>query len=82
MGYYGILWDIKRLIPVTAWSKASVFNRSLAGFSGSNPVGDMHICLLRVVGVVSYRALNRADHPSRGVLPNEVCLSVIVKPLK
>jgi hypothetical protein len=67
---------------VTAWSKASVFSCSLAGFIGSNPVGGMHVCLLRVVGVVRYRNLSRADHPSRAVLSSEVCLSVIMKPRK
>jgi hypothetical protein len=35
---------------------------------------------LRVLCVVKYRSLWRADHSSRGVLPNVVCLSAIVKP--
>jgi hypothetical protein len=35
------------------------------------------VCLLRVLRVVKYRFLRRADHSSRGVLPNVMCPSVI-----
>jgi len=42
----------------------------LAGIEGSNPAVG-HGCL--------YRCVRRADPPSRGVLPNVVCLSKIVK---
>jgi hypothetical protein len=45
----------------------------------SNPAGDMDVYLLGVLCVVRYRYLRRADHPSRGVLPSMVCLSVIAE---
>jgi len=46
---------------------------------GSNPSGDKDICLLSIVRCqVEVSAL--ADHSPRGVLPNVVFLSVIVKP--
>ena len=32
--------------PVAARPKASVFGRSLAGNTGSNPAGGMDVCLL------------------------------------
>ena len=41
---------------------------------GSNPAGGMDICLLRVLCVVRYRSLRRADHSSRGVVPSGVCV--------
>ena len=34
------------LVPVPARSKASVYGRSSAGIVGSNPTGDMDVCLL------------------------------------
>jgi hypothetical protein len=37
-------------------------------------------CLSVVSAVCCQRSLHRADHSSRGVLPNVVFLSVIVKP--
>ena len=37
-------------------------------------------CLFWALCVVRSRSLRRADHLCRGVLPNVVCLSVIVKP--
>jgi hypothetical protein len=61
-------------------SKAWVCDRSLAVTVGSNPAGDMNVCLLWMLCVVRYRFTCRADHSSRGVLPSVVCLSVIVKP--
>ena len=45
--------------------------------AGSNPTGGMNACLLWVLCVACQV---EADHPSRRVLPSEVCLSVIVKP--
>ena len=39
-------------IPVAARSKAWVCGHSLAGIVGSNPVGDMDVCLLWVLCVV------------------------------
>ena len=42
--------------------------RSPAEIVGSNPTGDMDICLLWVLCVVRLRSLRRADHSSRGVL--------------
>ena len=53
------------------WSKAWVCGCSLAGMAVSNPVGGMDVyyewCVL-----CRYRALSRADHSSRGVLPSVV----------
>jgi hypothetical protein len=34
----------------------------------------MDACLLRVLFVVGYRSLRRADHSFRGVLPSVMCL--------
>jgi len=65
-------------MPVTAQSEAWVCGHSLAGIVGSNPAGGMGDCLLWVLCVVRQKSLRRADHSSRGVLPNVVCLSVIV----
>jgi len=44
------------------------------------PGGGMDVCLLWVSCVVRSRAVRRADHSSRGVLPRVVCLSVIEEP--
>jgi hypothetical protein len=63
-------------IPVAAWSKAWVLGRLLAGIAGSNPAGDMDLCLLWVFSVVRQRSLRRANHSSRGVLLNVVCVTV------
>jgi len=60
-------------------SKSWVCDLSLAGFVGPNPAGGIGVCLLSGV-LVRERPLPRADHSSRGILPNMVCLSVIVKP--
>ena len=46
--------------------------RSLAEIADSNPMRDMDVCLLWVLCVVRERALRRADHSSRGVLPTLV----------
>jgi hypothetical protein len=61
-------------IPVAARSKAWVCGRSIAGISGSNPSGDMYVCLLCLV-----LSLRRADHSCRGGLPT---VSVMSKPCK
>ena len=42
--------------------------------------GHGRLSLERLLCVVRSRPLRRADHSYRGVLPNVVCLSVIVKP--
>ena len=44
------------------------------------PPGAWMSVSLWVLCVVRWKSLRRADHSSRGVLPNAVCLSVIVKP--
>jgi hypothetical protein len=36
-------------MPVTAWSKASVCDRSLCVIAGSSPAGGMNVCLLWVL---------------------------------
>jgi hypothetical protein len=63
-----------------ARSKAGGYGRSYPGIAGSNPTGIVGTCLLRVLCVVRYRSLCRADHSFRGVLPGVVCLSIIDKP--
>jgi len=71
-----------RRIPVTSSGKVALgagFGRSLDGIVGSNPAGGMNISLLSVVCCqVEVSAL--AYHSSRGVLPNVLFRSVIVKP--
>ena len=69
-----------RPIPVAARSKTSVCGRTLAGMVGSNPTGDMDVCLLWLLCVVMCKSLRRFDHSSRGVILNVVCLSAISKP--
>jgi len=60
------------LIPVTGRSKACVGGRPLAEIAGSNPAGGhCSLCLL------CCELSCKADHSSRGVVPNVVCLSVI-----
>jgi hypothetical protein len=36
-------------VPVAARSKAQVYSRSPAAIVGSNPIGDMNVCLLCVL---------------------------------
>jgi hypothetical protein len=72
--------------------RVPICSLSRTGIAGSNlqPIAYWHcwfqsargvdICLLWVLCVVTYKSLLRADHSSRGVLPNVVCLSVVVKP--
>jgi hypothetical protein len=62
-------------VAVAGRCKAWVCGRSFAANAGSNPVGDMDVCLLSVLCVVRYRSLRRTDHSPREVLP-----SVTVKP--
>jgi hypothetical protein len=66
------------LIYVTALDRN--YGWSLAVIAGSKLFGEMEICLLWLLGVARYRSLRRAHHPSRGILPSVVCLSVIMKP--
>jgi len=66
-------------ISVAVQPMAWVFGRSLAAIAGSNPAGDMEVCLFWMLCVVKWWFLHRADHSSREVLPSVVCLSVIVK---
>jgi hypothetical protein len=62
--------------PEAARSKAWVCGPLLAGITCSNPTGGMDVSLLCVLFVVRQRFLRRADHSTRGVLPNVVCLSL------
>ena len=39
-------------VPVAAWSKAQDYGRSPAEIVGSNPTGDMDVCLLWALYVV------------------------------
>ena len=55
--------------------KARVCGCSLAGVAGSNPTGDMDVCVLRVLFV---RSLRQAVPSSRGALSSVVCGSVWV----
>ena len=55
-------------------------DRSLAGIERLNPALDIDIFLLCVLFVVRLASLPRVNHSSKRVLPNVVCLSVIVKP--
>ena len=57
-------------VSVTARSKAQVYGRSSAEIVGSNPTGDMDVCLLRALCVERQRSLRRIEHSSEGVLPN------------
>ena len=50
----------------------SFYGRSPAETAGSNPAGGMRAFQLWVLCVVRVRLLRRADHSSRGVLPNEL----------
>jgi hypothetical protein len=59
--------------------KTWVCGRSVVWIVGSNPTGNMDVCLVWVLYVVRW-SLRQADHSSRVVLPSVVCPSVIVKP--
>jgi hypothetical protein len=71
---------LRKSVSVATRSKAWGCSRSFIGIAGSNPAGDMDICLLWVLHVVLYRSLRRADDSSRGALECVVCLSMIVQP--
>ena len=67
------------LIPVAERSKAWVCGRSLVGVVGSNPAGDMSVCLsvcLCECCVVS--GGGEADHSSRVVLESVVCPMILI----
>ena len=59
-------------VPMAERSKASVCGLSSLEIVGSNPTGDLDVCLLWVLCAVRWRSLRRADHSSRGVLPTVV----------
>ena len=54
--------------------------RSLAGVAPSKPAGGMDACLFERVLRCQVNVSASADHSSRGILHNVVCLSVIMKP--
>ena len=53
--------------------------RSFVRIAGSNPARCNDAFVWYLMCIVRQRSLRRADHPSIGVLPSVVCLSVIVK---
>ena len=65
---------------MVARSKAQLYGRLSAEIVGSDSPEGMDICPLSVLCFVRYSSLRRADHSSRGVLPNVVCLGVIMDP--
>jgi hypothetical protein len=54
LGTLGKCNDTTVPIPVAARSKAWVCGRSLAGIVGSNPAGDMDVCVVFVVRTVAW----------------------------
>jgi len=64
------------VIPVAVRSKVWVYCRSPVWIASSKPAEGMDVCLLRVLCVVGYKSLQRADHSSRGVAHSVVCLSM------
>jgi hypothetical protein len=78
---YKLIVECNLPIPLAARSKAWVCGFSLAGTVGSNPGGDMDVCLFKILP--DGRSMCRADHSSTDVLPSVVCpISVIAKPRK
>jgi hypothetical protein len=79
----GVLWvSVFKLLfvikpIVTARSKAWVCSRSYDGNAGSNPAGDMNICLLRVLCVARYRSIQWTDPSTKRSLLR-VCLPLSV----
>jgi hypothetical protein len=59
---FTVAQDKDQAIPVAVQSKAWVYDRSLAGLSGSNPTACFDVGHLRVLRVVMYRSLRQADH--------------------
>ena len=64
----------------TSQSQAWICCGLLVWIAGSNPTGDMDVCLLWLLYVLGQMFLRRADHFSRGVLRTVVCLSETTKP--
>ena len=73
---------VSQHIPVTARSKTWMCGRSPAEIAGSNPTRDMDFSLVTFVCCQVERSMRRADHSSRGGLPNVMYLNVIVKSQK
>ena len=73
-----LLSQIPKPIPVAMHSVMGL--RLLACITGSTPTGCMDVFLLWLFCVFRWMSLRRADHPSRGVLPSGVCLSMISRP--
>ena len=46
--YFWTASGLERPIPVADWSSIRVCGRSLAKIVGSNPAGDMDVCLFNV----------------------------------
>ena len=61
---------------------AWVCGRSLAGIAGSNPTGGTGRLSLMNFECCHVQVCALTDHMSSGILPNVVCLSVIVRPRK
>lgn len=59
---------------MAAGSKAWVCGSSFCGTAGSNPGGDVDVSLLRMLYVVRWKFLRRADLSSIGVQQIAVCL--------
>ena len=57
---------------MAACSRAWGCCHSLAGILSSNSAGGVDVCILKVLRALRWRFLRRADHSSRGVLPNVV----------
>jgi hypothetical protein len=54
------------ITPIMAMqSQACIHGRSFAGIAGSNPAGDMDICLLWLLCVVRQRYLREVDQISK-----------------
>jgi len=61
-----------RRVAVAMRSKKQACGCSPAEIMGLNHIRGMDVCLLNLLRVVSWRYLQRADHPSRGVPPTVV----------
>jgi hypothetical protein len=64
-------------IPVTARSKAWVCGRSLAEIVGSNPIGDMDVCLVQCLCCHVEVSATCRSLAQRSPTDCGVCLSVI-----
>ena len=67
-------------MPMAARSKAWVYGCSLAGIWGSNPAGNMDVCLLWELCVVRWRFLRRTDDSSRSPTECDRAASIMWKP--